>query len=82
MSQQKGTEVRDVYCQRFGQIAIQMGLIDVEQLIAALSEQVRDDVEGRPHRVLGTIFFEQGVLTPGQIDQILNRLFRQQEQNP
>lgn len=78
MNQTEVSESHNVYCQRFGQIAVEMGLISVQQLIDALGEQVRDDVEGRPHRLLGTIFFEQGLLTPGQIDEVLNQLFRQQ----
>lgn len=80
MSQQKGVELVNVYCQRFGQIAVEMEMITVEQLVAGLGEQARDDVEGRPHRLLGTIFFEKGLMTPGQIDQVLKRLFNQQEQ--
>ncbi len=80
MSQQKGAKLCSVYCRRFGQIAVEMELITVEQLVEALGEQAREDVEGRPHRLLGTIFFEQGLMTPGQMDRVLNRLFSQQEQ--
>lgn len=64
------------YCKRFGQLSVEMGFISEEQLIIGLSEQARDDLANRPHRLLGTIFFEHGWMTPGQMDQVLNRVFR------
>jgi hypothetical protein len=64
------------YCKRFGQLAVEMGFISEEQLIVGLSEQARDDLANRPHRLLGTIFIEHGCMTPGQMDQVLNQMFR------
>lgn len=64
------------YCSRFGKIAVDQGLLTADQLKDALVEQLNDNLANRPHRVLGAICFEHGWLTPGQIDQILNQLFK------
>ncbi|GAB4180832.1 MAG: hypothetical protein Tsb0017_24900 [Geothermobacteraceae bacterium] len=63
------------YCPRFGQLAVRLGYVTPEQLKQALSEQVDDNLAGRPHRILGTIFFEHGWMTPGQIEEVLNLMF-------
>lgn len=64
------------YCSRFGKIAVDQGFLTAEQLKDALVEQLNDNLANRPHRVIGAICFEHGWLTPGQIDQILNQLFK------
>jgi hypothetical protein len=64
------------YCSRFGKIGVDLGFLTSEQLKDALVEQINDNLANRPHRVLGAICFEHGWLTPGQIDQILNQLFK------
>lgn len=64
------------YCPRFGQLAVEMGFITTEQLKQGLFEQVDDNLANRPHRILGTIFFDHGWMTPGQIDAVLNRMFQ------
>jgi len=66
----------DKYCPRFGHLAVEMGYVTPQQLKEALSEQVDDNLSGRQHRILGAIFFDRGWMTPGQIDEVLNRLFR------
>jgi hypothetical protein len=63
-------------CSRFGTIAVELGFINVEQLKQALDEQVDDDLNGRPHRVLGAICFAQGWMKPEQIDVVLNHMFK------
>ncbi|TYO97149.1 hypothetical protein EDC39_11179 [Geothermobacter ehrlichii] len=65
------------YCPRFGQLAVKMGFVTPEQLKQALSEQVDDNLGERPHRILGTIFFEHGWMTPKQIEEVLNVMFDQ-----
>ncbi|RMF45577.1 MAG: hypothetical protein D6751_07065 [Deltaproteobacteria bacterium] len=65
------------YCPRFGQLAVRLGHVTPEQLKQALSEQVDDNLAGRPHRILGTIFFEHGWMSPGQIEEVLNLMFDQ-----
>lgn len=68
------------YCPRFGQLAVRLGYVTPEQLKQALSEQVDDNLAGRPHRILGTIFFEHGWMSPGQIEDVLNLMFEQLKQ--
>ena len=74
------TEVKnrptDKYCPRFGQLAVAMGYVNPDQLKLALIEQVDDNLNDRPHRILGAIFFEHGWMTPGQIDNVLNQMFK------
>jgi len=69
-------ENNHAFCSRFGSIAVDLGYITNEQLTLALDEQVEDDLSGRPHRVLGAICFAQGWMTPEQIDQVLNQMFK------
>jgi hypothetical protein len=64
------------FCSRFGTIAVELKLISIEQLKWALDEQLEDDLAGRPHRVLGAICFAHGWMTPEQIEQVLNRMFK------
>jgi hypothetical protein len=56
---------------RFGSIAYQRRYLTKEQIQEALSEQVEDNLSGRPHRLLGTIFREKGWLTEEQEKSIL-----------
>jgi len=64
------------FCSRFGTIAVELGHIDIKQLKQALEEQVEDDINRRPHRVLGAICFQHGWMTPEQIDAVLNHMFK------
>lgn len=64
------------YCSRFGKIAVDCGYLDAAQLQQALREQVDDNLAERPHRVLGAICFDHGWMTPGQIEDVLNIMFR------
>jgi len=64
------------YCPRFGQLAVEMGFVTTEQLKQGLAEQVDDNLASRPHRILGSIFFDQGWMTPGQVEAVLNRMFQ------
>ena len=64
------------YCPRFGQIAVEMGFITLEQLKEALAEQIEDDISQRPHRLIGEILFEKGWMTFQQTEMVLNKLFK------
>ncbi|HEY5674118.1 MAG TPA: hypothetical protein VIR78_10455 [Malonomonas sp.] len=64
------------YCSRFGTIAIELGYLNRQQLMQALDEQVDDDLNRRPHRVVGAICFDHGWMTPGEIDRVLNAMFK------
>jgi hypothetical protein len=62
------------YCSRFGVISVNKGFVTADQLKAALIEQADDNIEGRPHRLIGRIFFEKSWMTDDQIDKVLNEL--------
>ncbi len=71
------------YCSRFGKIAVENGFLSAEQLQQALWDQVSDNLADRPHRVIGAICFDHGWMTPGQIEEVLNIMFkaRQEEES-
>ena len=56
---------------RFGMAAIKKGFITMEQLMEAMTIQVREDVEGKPHRRIGEILADLGHMTPSQIQGVL-----------
>lgn len=64
------------YCSRFGTIAVALGYLTRSQLMHGLDIQVDDDLSGRPHRVIGAISFDQGWMTPSEIDLVLNGMFQ------
>jgi hypothetical protein len=68
------TKKIDGGARRFGVIAVQKGFITQHQLLKALSAQVIDNLEGRPHRLIGEILYEQGAMTVAQIDEVLETL--------
>ena len=59
---------------RFGVTAVQEGFVTQDQLLKALSAQVIDDLEGRPHRLIGEILCDQGAMTSAQSDKALQTL--------
>lgn len=59
--------------QKFGEIAIQLGLLSEGQLMRALSIQEREESQERPRRPLGIICMQEGYLTFDQVMQILGR---------
>ena len=75
MSQNNSDSPR-LHCPRFGQLAVNLGYLSAEQLKQGLSQQVDDNLAGRPHRVLGDIFIERGWLTAGQVDEVLKEMFK------
>lgn len=69
-------ELSQKYCYRFGKIAVDRGYVDREKLKEAIMEQIEDDLNELPHKMLGMIFFEKGWMTSEQIDDVLKELFR------
>lgn len=59
------------FCRRFGAIAVHKGFVTGDQVKIALTEQVDDNLQGREHRLLGSILFDRGWITEQQIEQIL-----------
>lgn len=61
---------------RFGVLAVELGFITSEQLVAALKLQVEENLSKSEHRLIGMILFEQGLLTLEDIDEILQEMER------
>ncbi len=76
-------ELSRKYGSRFGQLAVQFGFITEAQLIEALACQVREELHGNGHRLLGEILFQTEVMSASQVEQVMTELFRRmrQEQN-
>jgi hypothetical protein len=63
------------WCFRFGMIAVKRGMIAREQLREALLEQIEDDLDEKPHRLLGEILLEKDWVNGDQIERVLKELF-------
>ena len=66
---------------RFGKIAVEMGFVTEKQLNKALAEQEAEDLSNKPHRLVGKILLQNGWITDGQIDIVLNGLFKEEKTN-
>lgn len=64
------------YCPRFGQVAVELGYIAEKHLTEALGCQVHEELNGKGHRLLGKILYEQGRMSAGQIDQVMTETFK------
>lgn len=69
-------KISQKYCLRFGQIAVESGLITEAQLAEGLASQVHQELDGRGHRLLGEILFEKEWMSASQIDQVMTALFK------
>ena len=61
-------------CRRFGTIAVHKGFVTSEQVKRAMADQLEDDLNGREHRLLGTILYDNGSLSESQIEEVLVEL--------
>ncbi len=59
---------------RFGVMAIEKGYITAEQLIEAMKIQIKEDLEGPGHRLLGEILRQEGFMTTMQVDEVLKSM--------
>jgi hypothetical protein len=66
-----GIKERD---KRFGVTAVEKGFITLDQLFDAMQIQIKEEIEKREHRLIGTILFEIGVLSLPQIDDVLDSM--------
>jgi len=64
------------YEKRFGVVAVELGFVEAEQLVAALRVQVNEDLGHEKHRLLGEILAEQGWITKAQIQQVLDQILK------
>ena len=59
---------------RFGILAVEKGFVSPEQIREALEIQVRENIEKKKHRFIGTILVEQGYLKHSQISEVLKAM--------
>ncbi|MGA6994300.1 MAG: hypothetical protein WBX50_10430 [Candidatus Deferrimicrobiaceae bacterium] len=71
MEESTSTPGPKVYSRRFGTIAFLRGYVTLEQFQQAFMEQFEDNISGREHRLLGTIFREKNWITEEQEKAIL-----------
>lgn len=79
MGEQVGRTSSELEPFRFGSIAVFRGYVTLQQIQEGLSEQVEDNVHGKPHRLLGTILRARGWITAEQEKSILAEMFRDVE---
>lgn len=56
---------------RFCTLAAGKGFITSHQLLEALAIQAAEDLVGKKHRLIGSILFDLGFVTPIQIKEVL-----------
>ena len=68
------------YAKKFGQIAVNRGFINKNQVRDALTEQLSLHTfrRLRPHKLIGEILFENGWITLKQIEIVLEEISRDQ----
>ena len=66
------------YYPRSGHIAVMLGFITMEQLKKAMSQQIDDDLNDRPHRFLGEILLDQRWITHDELNIILDELYKEE----
>ena len=59
---------------RFGTTAVGKGFITAQQLVDALEIQVREDLAGTKHQLIGKILFDLGFLTLPHIEEVLESM--------
>jgi hypothetical protein len=55
----------------FGTLAMEKGLITLDQLVDAVNVQIRENEKHRRHRLIGAILMEQGAITNPQVFHLL-----------
>jgi len=64
------------YEKRFGLIAVEKGFISQEDLIHALTVQVREDIENGSHRLIGELFFDLKMMSENEIEDVVKEITR------
>ncbi len=72
-------ELSKKYSRRFGMIAVDIKFITTKELKETLAEQVEDDISNKPHRLIGKILIDKGWITDGQLEIVLNELFKEDD---
>ena len=56
---------------QFGVMTVEKGFITAGQLGKAVSVQMKEDLSGMKHRLLGEILVDMGFMTENQINEVL-----------
>jgi len=64
----------DRFKKRFGTIAVEKGFVTAEQVLEAMNIQIKEDIQGREHRLIGTILVEKGDITFSQLQEVLDTM--------
>jgi hypothetical protein len=67
--------VSQKYCYRFGKIAVQKKFINGDQLKEAIVDQLEDNLNNKPHRLIGKILIDKDLMSLEQVNEVLNELF-------
>ena len=59
---------------RFGVTAVESGYATVDQILEAIRVQIMEDMDRGMHRIVGEILIDQGVMNPGQINDVLKTM--------
>ena len=59
---------------RFGKMAVDMGIITMDQMLNAIEVQVKENIAFGTHRKIGMILLEQGHINSAQIDEVLKEM--------
>lgn len=65
----------DRYRRQFGEVAIDLGYVDDNQVQEALELQAERRAAGRPDKLLGQLLLELGHLSTGQIQEVVDVLY-------
>jgi hypothetical protein len=76
MGNEVDRELSSKYCVRFAELAVKKGYVDPVKAKEAMSEQVDDDLNNRPHRLIGRILMDRGWMSPQDIESVLKELFQ------
>jgi hypothetical protein len=74
----QGAGFQREYYPRSGHIAVILGFITMEQLKEAMSQQIDDDLNDRPHRFLGEILMDNEWITHDDLNIILDELYQEE----
>ena len=67
-------EIGDREDRRFGTIAVEKGFVSAKQLGMAVTIQMREDLSGDGHRLIGQILLDLGFMNVGQIKEVLKSM--------
>lgn len=62
---------------RFGSLALKKGFINVEQIIEALSIQLKENIETKKNRPIGEILLQLGYINTKELKELLEPRFEQ-----